>query len=62
MVAQKGKMFIYFPWGNLGFFYKDHGHTLDKSLIELGEIECGLEHLQSQKGGFNAKMEVMEQD
>lgn len=62
MIAQKGKMFIYVPWGNFGFFYKDHGKTIDKSLVELGEIESGLEYLQNQKGGFNAQIEVMEQD
>lgn len=59
MIAEKGKMFIYAPWGNLGFFYKDHGHSIDKSLIELGEIESGLEHLSSQKGGFTAEMSVI---
>lgn len=25
MVASAGKMFIYAPWGNMGFFYKNHG-------------------------------------
>ena len=35
MIASAGKMFIYVPWGNWGFFYKDHGDYLDKNLIEL---------------------------
>lgn len=62
MVAKAGKMFIYVPWGNLGFFYKDHGHTLDNSLVELGEIESGLDILSAQKGGFSAEMTVLEEE
>lgn len=62
MIASAGKMFIYVPWGNWGFFYKDHGDYLDKSLIELGQIERGLENLSAYKGGFNAKIEVFEND
>lgn len=61
MIASAGKMFIYVPWGNWGFFYKDHGDYLDKSLIELGQIESGLEILSTYKGGFNAKIEIYEQ-
>lgn len=59
MVAAKGKMFIYVPWGNFGFFYKDHGYSPDSRLVELGEIESGLEYLVSQKGGFTAEISVM---
>lgn len=59
MIATAGKMFIYAPWGNMGIFYKDHGHTMDKSLIPLGEVESGLEYLKSQKTDFKAKMEVI---
>lgn len=59
MVATAGKMFIYAPWGNMGIFYKDHGHTMDKSLIPLGEVEIGLEYLKSQKTDFKAKLEVI---
>lgn len=60
MVASAGKMFIYAPWGNMGFFYKNHGKTIDTSLIPLGEVESGLEHLAGQKGGFSAKIEILE--
>lgn len=60
MIASKGKMFIYVPWGNLGIFYKDNGNIIDKSLIELGEVEDGLEYLQNQKSGFNAQMQIAE--
>ncbi len=59
MIATKGKMFIYTPWGNFGFFYKDHGSHLDKSLVELGEVESGLEYLIYQKGGFSAEISVL---
>ena len=59
MVATAGKLFIYAPWGNMGIFYKDHGHTIDKSLIPLGEVESGLEYLKSQKTDFKAKLEVI---
>lgn len=61
MVASAGKMFIYAPWGNMGFFYKNHGSTVDTSLIPLGEVESGLEHLAGHKGGFSAKIEILEQ-
>ena len=59
MVATAGKMFIYAPWGNMGIFYKDHGHIMDKSLIPLGEVESGLEYLKLQKTDFKAKLEVI---
>ncbi len=62
MIATKGKMFIYAPWGNFGFFYKDHGSTMDNSLIELGEIESGLEYLAETKGGFSARIEVLHEE
>lgn len=60
MVASAGKMFIYAPWGNMGFFYRNHGNTVDTSLIPLGKIESGLEHLAGHKGGFSAYLEVTE--
>lgn len=60
MIASSGKMFIYAPWGNFGFFYQTSGYTLDRNLIELGEVESGLEYLQNQAGEFNAKIEILE--
>lgn len=62
MVAKAGKMFIYAPWGNMGFFYKDHGNSMDNNLIPLGEIESGLEYLLEQRGGFTARMEVIAEE
>ena len=60
MIAKAGKMFIYAPWGNWGFFYKDHSLRPDNDLIELGEVEKGLENLSRQKGSFVAKIEILE--
>lgn len=62
MIAKAGKMFIYVPWGNWGFFYKDHGNTIDNNLIELGEIESGLDILSLQKGGFSAEITVLSEN
>ena len=62
MIATAGKMFIYAPWGNFGFFYKNHGHKIDNSLIELGNVESGLEHLTDTKGGFRAKIELISEE
>lgn len=54
MVANRGKMFIYAPWGNFGFYYKDVGTSIDKSLIPMGTIESGIEYLFEQKNDFSA--------
>ena len=62
MIAARGKMFIYAPWGNFGFFYRDHGSTIDNSLIELGEVERGLEYLAETKGGFSARIEILQEE
>lgn len=59
MVASRGRMFIYVPWKNFGFYYKDHGTTIDKSLIPMGTIEKGLEELESQHSDFTAHIEVL---
>lgn len=58
MKASAGKVFIYAPWGNFGIFYKEHGRSIDQSLIPLGEVEKGLESLALKRGGFKAKVEV----
>lgn len=60
MVATAGKMFIYAPWGNLGIFYRDHGHTVDDSLIHLGDVESGLDALANKLGGFTANITLAE--
>ena len=62
MIAAKGKMFIYAPWGNFGFFYQNHGNTVDNSLIELGETESGIEYLVETKGGFSARIDVLQEE
>ena len=59
MIAQKGKMFIYAPWGNFGIFYKNVGFSKDSALIELGTVESGIEYLQNQKEDFTAQIEIL---
>ncbi len=59
MIATAGKLFIYAPWKNFGIFYKTHGTRPDNNLIELGEVESGLNYLSQQEGGFTAKIEVI---
>lgn len=59
MVASAGKMFIYAPWGNLGIFYKDHGRTVDDSLIHMGDVESGLDLLAGKRGGFTAEIDIL---
>ena len=59
MIATAGKLFIYAPWKNMGIFYKTHSLIPDWNLIELGEVESGLEILASQKNKFRAYIEVI---
>lgn len=59
MIATAGKMFIYVPWKNMGIFYKNHSLIPDKNLIELGEVEKGLEILARQQGLFKSRIEVL---
>ena len=59
MIATAGKLFIYAPWKNFGIFYKTHSTRPDNNLIELGEVESGLNYLSQQKGDFTAQIEIM---
>ena len=59
MIARAGKMFSYVPWGNLGIFYKNHSFFPDNNLLEIGEVESGLEYLANHKGGFKARLEII---
>ncbi len=59
MIATAGKLFIYVPWKNFGIFYKTHSTRPDNNLIELGEVESGLNYLSQQKGDFTAQIEVI---
>ena len=59
MIAVAGKMFIYAPWKNLGIFYKNHSLIPDKNLIELGEVQKGLDILSAQSQNFTARMEII---
>lgn len=62
MIARKGKMFIYKPWGNFGIFYKEVGNRPDSSLIELGQVESGIEYLEEQKTDFRATLEIIPEE
>lgn len=59
MIATAGKLFIYAPWKNMGIFYKTHSLVPDKNLIELGEVEQGLNIIAEQKNKFTAYMEII---
>lgn len=59
MIATAGKMFIYAPWKNMGIFYKNHSLIPDRNLIELGEVESGLDIIAAQKNRFKAYIEVI---
>ncbi len=59
MIATSGKLFIYAPWKNMGIFYKNHSLIPDKNLIELGEVESGLDIIAAQKNKFKAYIEVL---
>ena len=59
MIATAGKLFIYAPWKNFGIFYKTHSTRPDNNLIELGEVESGLNYLSQQEGDFRAQIEVI---
>ena len=59
MIATAGKLFIYAPWKNFGIFYKTHSTRPDNNLIELGEVESGLNYLTQQEGDFTAQIEIM---
>lgn len=59
MIATAGKMFIYAPWKNMGIFYKNHSLIPDRNLIELGEVESGLDIIAAQKNTFKAHIELV---
>ena len=59
MIATAGKLFIYAPWKIFGIFYKTHSTRPDNNLIELGEVESGLNYLSQQTDDFTAQIEVI---
>ena len=46
--------------GKYGIYLQKPWQPLDTSLIPLGEVESGLEYLAGKKGGFPAKIEILE--
>lgn len=53
----RGDFAYYSPWGNVTMFYKDH--RFSDGLIQLGEIESGVEKLESISGDFTVTIEKM---
>lgn len=53
-----GDFTYYAPWGNLAIFYRDFGYS--NGLIKLGEIESGVEKLESMKGNFTVQIEKVD--
>lgn len=53
-----GDFTYYAPWGNLAIFYRDFGYS--NGLIKLGEIESGIEKLESIKGNFTVQIEKVD--
>lgn len=50
--------FSYFsPWGNVTMFYNDH--SFSNGLVKIGEIESGVEKLESISGDFIVTIEKM---
>lgn len=50
-----GDVTVYGPWGNIAIFYQDFRDSA--GLIPIGQVTSGLEFLQSQAGGFTARLE-----
>lgn len=48
----------YAPWGNISIFYKDFRYS--DSLIKLGEIESGIEHLENISDGTLVTIEKVD--
>jgi hypothetical protein len=43
-----GELTLYAPWGNLAFFYRDHGYA--RGLVPLGTIVSGSAFLVEMEG------------
>ena len=53
-----GDLTLYAPWGNLAFFYRDHGYA--RGLVPLGSIVSGAELLGELDGADAVLVEVMD--
>jgi len=53
-----GDLTLYAPWGNLAFFYQDHGYA--GGLVPLGRIISGTEFLCELDGAQAVQIQVVE--
>lgn len=53
-----GDITYYAPWGNMAIFYRDFGYA--KGLVNLGQIDEGIEKLGAMKGDFEVLFEHLE--
>ena len=53
-----GDLTLYAPWGNLAFFYRDHGY--DRGLVPLGTIVSGADILGEIDGAESVHVEIAE--
>ena len=53
-----GDLTLYAPWGNLAFFYRDHGYA--PGLVPLGSIVSGAEFLKELDSVDGVQVDVME--
>ena len=50
-----GDLTLYAPWGNLAFFYRDHGYA--RGLVHLGTVVSGAAHLSALDGVDSVRVE-----
>ena len=53
-----GDLTLYAPWGNLAFFYRDHGYA--RGLVPLGSIVTGADYLEELDRAEAVRLEVTE--
>jgi hypothetical protein len=53
-----GDLTLYAPWGNLAFFYRDHGYA--RGMVPLGTIVSGAAHLAELDGANSVRIETVE--
>ena len=55
---ERGDFAYYSPWGDVAMFYDDHRYS--NGLVKLGEIESGVELLDSMNDDFTVSIERMD--
>lgn len=57
-VPARGDFAYYSPWGNVNMYYGDHSYSA--GLVKLGEIESGIELLDSMNEDFTVSIEKID--